>query len=70
PTYIHISGLDPLHDEGLLYEMHLQESHVKTKLDVYPGAPHTFHMSFPQLAASRKWEADFWAGLGLLLSGP
>ncbi|KAJ7110493.1 Alpha/Beta hydrolase protein [Mycena epipterygia] len=70
PAYIQISGVDPLRDEGILYEKKLRESNVKTRLDVYPGVPHAFHVSFPQLAASQKWEADFRAGLGWLLSGP
>ncbi|KAJ7110518.1 Alpha/Beta hydrolase protein [Mycena epipterygia] len=70
PAYIQVSGLDPLRDEGILYEKQLRESNVKTRLDVYPGVPHAFHVSFPQLAASQKWEADFRAGLGWLLSGP
>lgn len=34
PAYIQVSGLDPLRDEGILYEKVLRESGVKTKLDV------------------------------------
>ncbi|KAJ7688074.1 alpha/beta hydrolase fold-domain-containing protein, partial [Mycena rosella] len=66
PAYIQVAGFDPLRNEGLLYERLLRESGVKTKLDVYPGVPHGFH-GLP-LAASKKWEADFRAGLGWLLS--
>ncbi|KAJ7476453.1 Alpha/Beta hydrolase protein [Mycena latifolia] len=68
-AYIQVAGFDPLRDEGLLYERLLRESAVRTKLDIYPGVPHGFHASFPQLAASRKWDTDFRLGLGWLLAG-
>ncbi|KAJ7803887.1 alpha/beta hydrolase fold-domain-containing protein [Mycena olivaceomarginata] len=68
PAYIQICGLDPLRDEALLYERLLREDGIKTKLDIYPGLPHGFHAFFPQLAASRKWDVDFRAGLGWLLA--
>ncbi|KAJ6537143.1 Alpha/Beta hydrolase protein [Mycena capillaripes] len=68
PAYIQICGLDPLRDEGLLYERLLRDDGIQTKLDMYPGLPHGFHAFFPQLAASRKWDVDFRAGLGWLLA--
>jgi acetyl esterase/lipase len=34
PAYIQICGLDPLRDEGLLYERLLREQGVPTRLDM------------------------------------
>jgi hypothetical protein len=35
--------MDPLRDEGLLYEQVLREEwSVKTGTDIYPGLPHGF----------------------------
>ncbi|KAH8100058.1 Alpha/Beta hydrolase protein [Cristinia sonorae] len=69
PAFIQISGLDLLRDEGLLYEKVLREAGVKTKLHVYQGVSHGFHMGFPQLAASKRFEEDYRNGLLWLLGG-
>ncbi|KAJ7765123.1 Alpha/Beta hydrolase protein [Mycena olivaceomarginata] len=66
-AYIQVAGLDPLRDEALLYTRLLRECGVLTNFDVYPGIPHGFHLNFPQLAASIKWETDIRAGIRWLL---
>ncbi|KAF8142986.1 Alpha/Beta hydrolase protein [Mycena galopus ATCC 62051] len=63
PAYLQICGLDPLRDEGLLYERLLREKGILTKLDIYPGVPHGFNVMFRGMSAAKKWEADFRAGL-------
>ncbi|EMD36102.1 hypothetical protein CERSUDRAFT_96328 [Gelatoporia subvermispora B] len=67
PAYFQICGLDPIRDEGFLYEQLLKESGVKTKLDVYSGAPHLFYYSFPGIAQAKKLEEDFKEGVRWLL---
>ncbi|KAJ6506536.1 Alpha/Beta hydrolase protein [Mycena sanguinolenta] len=68
PAYIQICGLDPHRDEGLLYERLLREKGVPTRLDIYPGVPHGFHVYAPTMTAAKKWEADMRAGLKWILA--
>lgn len=43
PAYFQVYGLDLLRDDALIYERVLREEYgIKTKLDIYPGLPHSF----------------------------
>ncbi|KAK9491450.1 Alpha/Beta hydrolase protein [Lipomyces doorenjongii] len=68
PTYFQIDGMDPLRDEGLIYERVLnREFRVKTKLNVYPGLPHGHWVFFPFLKSSEKFRKEQVDGMGWLL---
>ncbi|KAF8158667.1 alpha/beta hydrolase fold-domain-containing protein, partial [Mycena galopus ATCC 62051] len=67
PVYMQICGLDPLRDEGFLYERLLRAQGVRTKVDVYPGVPHGFHVFLPPMGATKKWHTDLREGLKWIL---
>ena len=68
PAYFQIAGLDPLRDDGVIYEKVLREEYgIKTKLDMYPGLPHGFWGFFPMLKSSDKFRLDMVEGMGWLL---
>ncbi|PNY29611.1 AB hydrolase superfamily protein [Tolypocladium capitatum] len=54
-AYFAICGLDPRRDEALLYERLLRDAGLETRSDVYPGLPHGFWTTCPDLPASREW---------------
>lgn len=68
PAYFQICGLDPLRDEGLIYERVLrEEADVKTKVDVYKGFGHYFWTNWPQLDQSKVFVEDTIRGVKWLL---
>lgn len=60
--------MDPLRDEGMLYERLLREKYdTKTLLKVYPGLPHGFRGFCPTLKSSEVFAKDTTDGVKWLL---
>lgn len=51
PALVQVCGMDPLRDEGILYEKLLRESGVQTKLHTYVDAAFFFSLARTYLVA-------------------
>jgi len=68
PALFQVDGMDPLRDDGIIYERVLREENdIKTKLYVYPGQPHGHWGFFPFLKASEQFRKEQVEGMGWLL---
>ncbi|TKA76797.1 hypothetical protein B0A55_05852 [Friedmanniomyces simplex] len=68
PAFFQLAGLDPLRDEGLLYERVLREENgVPTRLEVYEGYGHMFWTNWPTLQRSHDFVHDTLEGMKWLL---
>lgn len=68
PTLFQVDGMDPLRDEGIIYERVLREENgIKTKIYLYPGLPHGHWGFFPFLKSSEKFRKEQVEGMSWLL---
>lgn len=67
PTAFWVCGMDPLRDDGIVYDKVLRDNGTKTRLKMYPGVPHSFWSFAPTLELSQKATKDFVDGIGWLL---
>ncbi|KAJ3492996.1 hypothetical protein NLG97_g5012 [Lecanicillium saksenae] len=65
-AYFAVCGWDPRRDEALLLEQVLKEEGMGTKLDVYPGLPHGFWTTCPELPESKRWLDKLLEGLNFV----
>ena len=56
-----------MRDDGLIYERVLREHGVKTKLDFWPGLPHSSMSLFPGLESSKRQRRGQVEGVRWLL---
>lgn len=66
-AYVQVAGMDPLRDDGVVYEAVAREMGVATRLDVYEGMPHGFFYYFPGLRQSERFMVDAGRNMGWLL---
>ncbi|KAL4797733.1 Alpha/Beta hydrolase protein [Aspergillus venezuelensis] len=67
-SYIQVCGMDPLRDDGIIYEKVLREHGVDTRFDAYKGVPHAVWAVFPKLRVSQRAVLDVVREMGWLLA--
>lgn len=68
-TYLQVCGIDTSRDENLIFEDMLKKEGVPTRLEFYPGLPHTFWTLFPGLRQAGRWREDTLRGFQWLVHG-
>lgn len=66
-AYFAVCGWDPRRDEALLVEQLLKDTGIDTKIDIYPGLPHGFWTTCPELPVSKDWLQKLMVALSWIL---
>ncbi|KAI0628304.1 Alpha/Beta hydrolase protein [Trametes polyzona] len=69
PAVITANGADPLRDDARLYARVLRDAGVAVRYILYPGVPHAFYYTFPEIGLAEKMDRDTREGLRWLLAG-
>lgn len=67
-TALHLAGMDPVRDVGILFAKRLEEAGVEVGQRFYAGLPHNFFM-LPELNAAAEYYDDAFGFLEKLLNG-
>jgi hypothetical protein len=59
--------LDPIRDEGIIYNQALSDTGVKTRMDIFAGLPHGFWSTFPEANFAKDYREKSVDGLRWLL---
>jgi acetyl esterase/lipase len=66
-VYFAICGWDPRRDEAILFADILRKHGLDVKTKIYPGLPHGFWTTCPDLPVSEEWEKDTLASMRWML---
>lgn len=69
-TYIEVDGMDPLRDEGIIYEKMLRKAGVQTRLTAWPGLIHAHFSFLPTTEPGKAAFRDIIKGFAWLLEKP
>jgi acetyl esterase/lipase len=58
PAFICVGELDIFRDEDIEFALRLSDAEVPTELHLYPGVPHAFENSAPEIAVSKQLSRD------------
>jgi acetyl esterase/lipase len=64
PAFVCVGDLDIFRDEDIEYARRLSDAGIPTELHVYPGVPHGFENSAPEIAVSKRFSRDIADALG------